>query len=141
MKKIFTTALLMMLGAGAFAQITEGTKVVSGSIYTSGYIQENKHPTSAQSRSLSLTINPSYGSFIKENLELGIATSIGFSKSRYTLIQIHSQPFRITAILSLAYRPTLTSIGLYPIGSISQRVPRFLFICTLLNQKQLELQK
>ncbi|PVY39428.1 outer membrane beta-barrel protein [Pontibacter virosus] len=76
MKKIFTTAMLALLGAGAYAQTipqtTQGSLVVSGSVYFNNEVSENTDNTSeSKGISRSINLNPTVGYFIKDGLEVG----------------------------------------------------------------------
>jgi hypothetical protein len=83
MKKIFTTALLALLGAGAFAQTSQGTVSVSGSV---GFRNESSKTDGTlilgKTISRSSNFSPSTGYFLRDGLELGIG--LGLSQSTYT---------------------------------------------------------
>lgn len=91
MKKIFTTAMLALLGAGAFAQstapTTQGTKVVSGYVSFNNETSETEMPDGRRSGSVYriFYFSPSAGYFIRDGLELGIGLGLrhyaGISKS------------------------------------------------------------
>lgn len=84
MKKIFTTALLAMLGAGAFAQTSQGTVSVSGSVNfrnESGKDLNSNMNTRSSNRSISL--QPTVGYFIGDGLELGIGIGLAQFTSIY----------------------------------------------------------
>lgn len=82
MKKIFTTALLAMLGAGAFAQTSQGTVSVSGSVSFRNESGKDLQSTmGARSTNRSIGIHPSVGYFTGDGLELGIG--LGLSQSAY----------------------------------------------------------
>jgi hypothetical protein len=81
MKKIFTTTLLAMLGAGAFAQTSQGTVSVQGSVSLRNEIRKELVDTLGNRNSYgSININPSVGYFVKDGLELGV----GLGLYRYT---------------------------------------------------------
>jgi hypothetical protein len=84
MKKLFTVAILGLLSTGAFAQTTQGTKVVSGSvgISTSQQKDENLNETGKIIHT-NFNISPSVGYFINDELELGAEIGLSYSKSKY----------------------------------------------------------
>ncbi|WP_299701569.1 outer membrane beta-barrel protein [uncultured Pontibacter sp.] len=84
MRKIFTTALLAMLGASAFAQTSQGTVSVQGSV---GFRNENRNETNVDYRDLhssrSINLNPSVGYFLNAGLELGAGLGLEHNAYRY----------------------------------------------------------
>lgn len=74
LKKLVATASFVLLGAGAFAQTTQGTTVVSGSVNFSNETREFNQPTNNTkyiTRGISLA--PSVGYFVKDGLEAGLS--------------------------------------------------------------------
>jgi hypothetical protein len=85
MKKIFTTALLALIGAGAFAQTAQGTVSVQGSasFWGSGSKYDTS-PTNSKSISRSIHLFPSVGYFVQEGLEMGLGLGLNQSISKYS---------------------------------------------------------
>ncbi|MER2997526.1 outer membrane beta-barrel protein [Pontibacter populi] len=84
MKKLLATAIFALMGSGAFAQTTQGTIVISGSlgINRNNVKSENLYnPRTTTLTSVSLT--PGVGYFINDGLELG--ASFGLNYSTYKL--------------------------------------------------------
>lgn len=81
MKKLFTIAILGLLSTGAFAQTTQGTKVVSGSISfnNSRDKAENSNTNNHKSVSTGFSFSPSIGYFLKDNLK--VSAFVGYSYS------------------------------------------------------------
>jgi hypothetical protein len=84
MKKIFTTALVALLGTGAFAQISQGTVSVQGSVNFGGsgskYVNS---PANTESISRSIHLFPSVGYFVQDGLELGLGLGLNQGMSKY----------------------------------------------------------
>ncbi|MDX5418544.1 MAG: outer membrane beta-barrel protein [Hymenobacteraceae bacterium] len=81
MKKIFTTALMVMLGAGAYAQtapqISQGNMVVSGSANLGNYSTDyDNSPTNSKDITRSFRFNPSMGYFLQDGLEMGVSLGL-----------------------------------------------------------------
>ncbi|GGG13326.1 outer membrane beta-barrel protein [Pontibacter amylolyticus] len=81
MKKIFTTAMLALLGAGAYAQTipqtTQGSIVVSGSVNLSNETSENtSYDPASKNTYRSINLYPSIGYFIQDGLEIGTGLSL-----------------------------------------------------------------
>ncbi len=81
MKKIFTTAMLVMLGTSVYAQTApptaQGSRVVSGSVYFNSGASENT-TDSSEDKSIFRSINlyPSAGYFMKDGLEIGATVGL-----------------------------------------------------------------
>lgn len=79
-RKLVATACFILLGAGAFAQTSEGTIAVSGNVNLRKEIIRNHSSVAGEHKLVGRTINlyPSVGYFVKDGLELGIG--IGLSQ-------------------------------------------------------------
>jgi len=82
MKKLFTVAILGLLTTGAFAQTGQGIKVISGTVGLTIYSDKQKDNNNDRVYSDNiLTLNPSFGYLLKDNLEAGIV--LGYSYRKY----------------------------------------------------------
>lgn len=77
MKKLLATAIFALIGAGAFAQTTQGTIVVSGAV---GYTKNTRDFGNSPVTQTSFNITPSMGYFILDGLEVG--ASIGYKQDK-----------------------------------------------------------
>ena len=79
MKKLVATACFTLLGAGAFAQTSQGTITVSGSVNFRNETFNNQNVSNDQ-RTIyrNISLQPSVGYFVKDGLELGVG--VGFSQ-------------------------------------------------------------
>ncbi|SIT74441.1 outer membrane beta-barrel protein [Pontibacter indicus] len=84
MKKIFTTAMLALLCAGAYAQTSQGTISVKGAV---NFKNENRKVTDSEYGELhssrSVNLRPTVGYFLKDGLELGVGLGYDRSTSKY----------------------------------------------------------
>ncbi|QCR21572.1 outer membrane beta-barrel protein [Pontibacter sp. SGAir0037] len=77
MKTLFTTALLALLGTGVFAQTSQGTFAVSGSVsYYNSNGNTSSLPTTISDTNRNLALRPSVGYFISDGTEAGISVGI-----------------------------------------------------------------
>jgi hypothetical protein len=84
MKRIFTTAMLALLGAGAFAQTSQGTIAASGSVTLGNSSSKyDNSSTNSENISRSFCFSPSIGYFVQEGLELGVGTGFYQGINRY----------------------------------------------------------
>lgn len=83
MKKLVVTAFFALLGAGAFAQTTQGTIAVAGSVnFRNETIRNHSSiPNEHKITNRTLNLQPSVGYFVKDKLELGMG--IGFTRISY----------------------------------------------------------
>lgn len=83
MKKIFTTAMLALLSAGAYAQTSQGTVSVQGSM-SFGSATSKTEDSLILNKTISRGINlyPSVNYFLRDGLAVGI--SLGLSQDTYT---------------------------------------------------------
>lgn len=72
MKKILITVALTMLGTGAFAQTSEGTKVLSGGVNFDASSTDYEDVFNRKETYTRLGIAPRIGYFIKNRLEIGV---------------------------------------------------------------------
>ncbi|MER2997525.1 hypothetical protein [Pontibacter populi] len=86
MKKLFTITIIGLLSTGAFAQTSQGTKVVSGSMRISTDSDNSMHQgySSQNYSSLYLYFSPSFGYLFKENLEAGLSVGYTYNESEST---------------------------------------------------------
>ncbi|WP_354302778.1 outer membrane beta-barrel protein [Pedobacter sp. UYP1] len=90
MKKLVTLAMLSAFALAANAQTEKGKTIVGGSI---GYFNEKSNDNAMDSKHSSLTLLPSIGYFVKDNLALGLGigysrlTSQSSEKTQYLLSQ------------------------------------------------------
>jgi hypothetical protein len=82
MKKLFTIAILGLLSTGAFAQTSQGTKVVSGSIHFRSYTEDDKEQGNYISdySSLYFSFASGVGYFLKDNLQVGLSAGYNYQK-------------------------------------------------------------
>lgn len=78
--KFFYTICLLVFTCTAFAQLTKGTRTLSTGINTLGNLNFTYNGPSF--RSYNFSINPNFGYFIKDRLEIGGGPIIGFSGER-----------------------------------------------------------
>jgi hypothetical protein len=90
MKKLFTIAILGLLSTGAFAQTSQGTKVVSGdlSLSISTYDQKVYNPvidrtSFYRTNGTAFRFAPGIGYFIKDNLRVGAYIGYGLNNYKY----------------------------------------------------------
>lgn len=86
MKKIFTTALLVMLGAGAYAQTapqtSQGNMVVSGSVSLSNETTtSDSYTNGGKNIHRSIFLSPAIGYFVNDGLEIGAGIGLSQYKS------------------------------------------------------------
>lgn len=86
MKKIFTTAMLALLGTWAYAQTslqtTQGSLVVSGSVSFINDASENPYSDPERKNvDRFINLNPSIGYFIKDGLEIGTGLGLRYQSS------------------------------------------------------------
>jgi hypothetical protein len=77
MKKILAAAVLALLSTGAMAQTTQGTVAVGGSVGF-GTNTRNDEPDTRDVNNIyrSFHINPSFGYFVRDGLELGVSVGL-----------------------------------------------------------------
>lgn len=83
MKKCLVTACLALFGAGAFAQTTQGTMVVSGSVGLTGQgyeTQDSGWPIHTGNNT-SFYVSPHIGTFYRDGVEVGIGAGFSFSRN------------------------------------------------------------
>lgn len=85
MKKLVVTASFTLLGAGAFAQTSAGTMVVSGSVGLSGegYETQLNGGQANNVNNTSFYVSPSIGTFYRDGLEVGIRPGFSFYRNSY----------------------------------------------------------
>lgn len=84
MKKLMATACFTLLGAGAFAQTSQGTITVSGYVNFRNEAYNN-HNVSNDERTIhrNISLQPSVGYFVKDGLELGMGIGLSQHTSKY----------------------------------------------------------
>lgn len=87
MKKSVFTVFFALLGAGAFAQTSQGTMAVSGSVnFRNETIRNHSSiPTEHKVTNRAINLQPSIGYFVKDKLEVGLG--IGLNRYSYKLEQ------------------------------------------------------
>jgi outer membrane protein len=103
MKKITILAISMFAAVGAFAQFNQGRMLVGGSaeLSTNTYKDKDGGTTVTNGTSTSLSISPSFGYFVIDNLAVGASLGLGFSKwndkragdGDYTTSSLRIEPF------------------------------------------------
>ncbi|WP_018479164.1 outer membrane beta-barrel protein [Pontibacter roseus] len=84
MKRIFTTALLALLGTSAFAQTSQGTIAVSGSVSLRHEVSKALEDTSGGKNGYrGINLNPHVGYFVQNGLELGVGLGLSRSTNMY----------------------------------------------------------
>lgn len=85
MKKFFTVAIAGLLSTGVFAQTSQGTIAVSGSLGIGSSQQKDENLNDPRKTvNTNFNLSPSVGYFINEGLELGATTGLSYSKSKTT---------------------------------------------------------
>ena len=87
MKNVFYTAILMLfVASSASAQISKGKVLLGGTVaYNQGKSETINSPSNNPSKQTFLTISPSIGKVVKENLVLGVQASINTMKYNYEI--------------------------------------------------------
>jgi hypothetical protein len=106
MKKLFTVAILGLLSTGAFAQTTQGTKVISGSVGISVYSNHLSNGDIKYSNSF-IQFYPTMGYLLKDNLEAGVSLGYLHSKSKFSEDGESSDYKRITTGNVYSFSPYL----------------------------------
>ncbi|HEY4650786.1 MAG TPA: outer membrane beta-barrel protein [Pontibacter sp.] len=80
MKRLLALAIFGLISAGAFAQTSKGTIVVSG---TAGFSnsQNSNDPQTAELNAISFNITPGIGYMLLDELEVGASVGYSFNKS------------------------------------------------------------
>ncbi|MBC5772668.1 outer membrane beta-barrel protein [Pontibacter sp. KCTC 32443] len=97
MKKLLAVAIFGLVSTGAFAQTTQGSIVVSGSVNLSKNSDDVGNPFNSQRANLEVTtlaISPRVGFMIKDGIEVGAAFNYGHEKSDYRVDQSYSDYIR-----------------------------------------------
>ncbi|GAB3818695.1 hypothetical protein GCM10028895_16230 [Pontibacter rugosus] len=85
-KNCFFAAAFTLISTGAIAQVSQGTVVVSGLIgaSTNDVVLETTHGNYSreESKGFSLSLRPTLGYMLHDNLELGIGLSYSHSRSK-----------------------------------------------------------
>jgi hypothetical protein len=84
MKKLLATAILALISAGAFAQTSKGSVVLSGSVGYNSSTQDND--ATPESSKKTFTLLPSLGFMVQDGLELGLSGGYTYTTSTYSLM-------------------------------------------------------
>ncbi|WP_181163625.1 outer membrane beta-barrel protein [Pontibacter mangrovi] len=90
MKKLLAAAVFTLLGTGAFAQTSQGTVKLSGSL---GFNSTSRDDNINQ-KSNSFNIGPSIGYFIKDNLAVGMGAEVFAGNFRINRNLLWKSPWR-----------------------------------------------
>lgn len=103
MKKLVATACFALLGCGAFAQTSEGSLALSGSMNFRKETIRNHNNIAGEHKVVGRTINlyPAVGYFVKDGLELGV----GIGLSQYAAKTEHEENVYFSRNNTISLRP------------------------------------
>ncbi|WP_242917539.1 DUF3575 domain-containing protein [Pontibacter liquoris] len=80
MRKLLVMAFLVFSGTGAFAQLQQGNRALSGSVML-GRDESTQNVNNQEIKTINhlVLVNPAIGLFLKDNLEAGVGVSLAFT--------------------------------------------------------------